>query len=204
MAGIPSQGQAGTLKSRRTAREPVRGESGAALIEFALLLPVFMMLVIGMFTGGLAYNSKLSLTAATRESSRLGATLPISPDCGSAGTKVNDWLTCLATVTVNSSDGELASGVSSRYVCVSYVNPSGTLNTDDATQITTTREVTGAAAPVFSSTDCFAKNGVAGGDGFPSSQARVQIYVSRTRNLEAIFFTQSLTLKARSVTLYEK
>ena len=34
------------------------GERGAALVEFALILPVFMMLVLGMFSGGIAYNHK--------------------------------------------------------------------------------------------------------------------------------------------------
>ena len=55
-----------------------REESGAALVEFALLLPVFMALILGMFSGGIAYNQKLDLTHATREGARYGATVAVT------------------------------------------------------------------------------------------------------------------------------
>src|SRR5712691_4500636 len=63
-------------------RHPLRlsragdGERGAAMVEFALLLPVFMMLVMGAFSGAIAYNQKLDLAHAAREGARYGATLP--------------------------------------------------------------------------------------------------------------------------------
>ena len=41
-------------------------ERGAALVEFALILPVFMILVLGTFTGAIAYNQKLDLAHAAR------------------------------------------------------------------------------------------------------------------------------------------
>ena len=56
-------------------RRQASRERGASLVEFALLLPVFMMLVLGMFSGGQAYNKKLDVTSATREGARFGATL---------------------------------------------------------------------------------------------------------------------------------
>jgi Flp pilus assembly protein TadG len=34
-----------------------RTERGAALVEFAIILPVFMIIVLGMFSGAVAYNS---------------------------------------------------------------------------------------------------------------------------------------------------
>ncbi|MGH9268978.1 MAG: TadE family protein, partial [Acidimicrobiales bacterium] len=53
-----------TLKPRSAARRPFRRrrrpEHGAALVEFALVFPLFFMLVLAMFTGGVAYNAKLS------------------------------------------------------------------------------------------------------------------------------------------------
>ena len=52
-----------------------KSESGAALVEFALLLPVFMALVLGMLSGGLIYNQKMDLTHATREGARYGAAI---------------------------------------------------------------------------------------------------------------------------------
>ena len=51
-------------------------ERGAALVEFALILPVFMILVLGTFTGAIAYNQKLDLAHAANEGARYGGTLP--------------------------------------------------------------------------------------------------------------------------------
>src|SRR4051794_13996066 len=62
----------------RAARDGGRDEVGAALVEFVLVLPVFMLLLLGMLTGGLAYSRKLSVAQAAREGARYGATLPIT------------------------------------------------------------------------------------------------------------------------------
>jgi ferredoxin len=64
---------------------PVRrlaGERGAALIELALVLPVLLMLVLGIYSAGLGYSRKVAVTNAAREASRFGATLPISVATG--------------------------------------------------------------------------------------------------------------------------
>ena len=53
------------------------GDRGAALVEFALILPLLAMLVFGMLTGGIVMNKRLSVTHATREAARYGATVPI-------------------------------------------------------------------------------------------------------------------------------
>lgn len=50
-------------------------------MEFALILPVFLGLVVGMFSGGIAYNRKISITSAVREGARYGATLACSASC---------------------------------------------------------------------------------------------------------------------------
>ena len=49
-------------------------------MEFALVLPVLVMLVFGMLTGGILYNQQLALTQAAREGARYGATLPLDID----------------------------------------------------------------------------------------------------------------------------
>src|SRR5690242_4385510 len=77
-----------------------RDHRGAAMVEFALLLPVFAMLVFGAFSGAQAYNQKLTLVAAAREASRYGATLPIdatstaADDCNLPKT-MTTWLNCV-------------------------------------------------------------------------------------------------------------
>lgn len=48
-------------------------ERGAAAVEFAILLPVLVMLVMGIIEFGRAYNAQISLTHAARESVRVMA-----------------------------------------------------------------------------------------------------------------------------------
>ena len=55
---------------RSTRARAQRQEGGATLVEFALILPVFAMLLFGMITAGLALNDKQEITHATREGAR--------------------------------------------------------------------------------------------------------------------------------------
>lgn len=52
-------------------RDP--SERGAAAVEFALVLPILVMLVFGIVYFGLGYNAKLGVTAAVREGAREAA-----------------------------------------------------------------------------------------------------------------------------------
>lgn len=54
-----------------------RIDTGAALLEMALVLPLLLLLVVGTVEFGRAYNAKITLTQATRESVRV---LAISGD----------------------------------------------------------------------------------------------------------------------------
>jgi Flp pilus assembly protein TadG len=47
-----------------------RGERGAAIVEFALVVPIFLMLVMGLVQFGRAYNVQITLTGAAREGVR--------------------------------------------------------------------------------------------------------------------------------------
>lgn len=47
-----------------------RGESGAEAVEFAIVVPVLLLIVIGIFQFGRAYDIKLNLTSAAREGAR--------------------------------------------------------------------------------------------------------------------------------------
>ena len=49
-----------------------RSESGASAVEFALLLPVLMMILFGIIEFGLALYRQAILTNASREGARLG------------------------------------------------------------------------------------------------------------------------------------
>ena len=47
-----------------------RDERGAALVEFALVLPVLVMFVFGIVEFGRGYNAKIELASAVREGAR--------------------------------------------------------------------------------------------------------------------------------------
>jgi Flp pilus assembly protein TadG len=55
------------------ARAPSRGQS---LVEFALIVPVFMVIAFGIFDFGLAFDSSLTISNAAREGARYGVTNP--------------------------------------------------------------------------------------------------------------------------------
>ena len=55
-------------------------ERGVAAVEFALVLPMLVMLLFGVTTAGLAYNDNLSIANAVREGARLGAALDYNSD----------------------------------------------------------------------------------------------------------------------------
>lgn len=48
----------------------LRSEDGAAAVEFALILPVFLVLLLGIIEFGSAYNAQILLTNAAREAAR--------------------------------------------------------------------------------------------------------------------------------------
>lgn len=64
-------------------------ERGAVIVEFALVLPIVVVLLLGSVTAGVAYSRAIGLSNAVREGARFGATT------------VNDanWATAVVTRT---------------------------------------------------------------------------------------------------------
>jgi hypothetical protein len=56
----------------------VRGTSGSQIVEFAVSLPLLLVLAVGIFDFGNAYNLKQKVTHISRESARLGSSQPTS------------------------------------------------------------------------------------------------------------------------------
>ncbi|MFP5327141.1 MAG: TadE family protein [Acidimicrobiia bacterium] len=161
-------------------RARLRTDKGASLVEFALVLPIFMGLVLAMFTGGLAYTVRQAITQGARESARAAATTPVT-------TTVNAWLDDIATVAERSADGELATGEPGRYLCVALIRNG----------VVSRRETVGNATSYTTGTPCF-------DDGLSvASSRRVQVLARRTREMEAIFFSNTLDLEGRAVARYE-
>jgi len=51
----------------------IKNSKGASVVEFALILPLLVMMVFGIFQFGIAYNNWIALTHAAREGTRLAA-----------------------------------------------------------------------------------------------------------------------------------
>jgi len=51
----------------------IKNEKGANAVEFAIILPILIMLVFGIFQFGIAYNNYITITHAAREGARLAA-----------------------------------------------------------------------------------------------------------------------------------
>lgn len=91
-------------------------ESGANAVEFALLLPVLIVLIFGILYGGIVLNGQLSVTQAAREGARFGATLPIP--VGGGGEPDAGWYTQVRVRANAASAGTLGG---SDVICVWFV-----------------------------------------------------------------------------------
>lgn len=93
-----------------------RGDQGVALIEFALVFPLLVVLIVGMVTAGDAYNQKLQVTHAAREGARFAAT--VAPT--QAFTNGDTWANNVRDLVVERSAGVLEDA----QVCVALVEGS--------------------------------------------------------------------------------
>ncbi len=165
-------------------------EGGAALVEFAIILPLLLIIVFGIIGFGLIFNHKLSLTDGAREAGRFGATLPVTNFAASSD-PMQAWLDAVAARALADATGSLDAGVPNRMICVAYVYPNGTAATDS-----TRRRLETGVTTSYSSSACFA-------DGRPDDERRVQVRVGRDTELEAVFISLTIPLTADSVTRFE-
>jgi len=156
-----------------------RGDSGVAIVEFALTLPIFLCLVMGMITGGLALYHKTVMTNAAREAARYGATLP-QTQCPCDGMS---WTETIRTVAVAQGGGDVATGD----VCVALVQGAGTSVTAVGSGFTTA----GGTNPCFI-------------DSSGDSGTRVQVKVERVDDIQWLLGSTSVTLQAKSTIKFEQ
>lgn len=98
-------------------RSRLRGDRGAVLVEFVVVLPLLFALVFGITSGGQAYSTKITLVGAVREGARFGATLRLS----TAPTAVADFEASVTSRIVATAAGTLDAS----NVCVKLVFPTG-------------------------------------------------------------------------------
>lgn len=161
-------------------------ERGAAVVEAALTFPLIVMLIFGMFSGGMALSQKNSIENAAREASRLGATSVV---VDTSNTK--PWLDDVANAAIAAATGELDADVSGQYVCVALV---GTSNGTDG------RKVISEGAATYDTGSC----GAVGEMDCPTGRPCVQVKLQRDAILDVVLTRHEMTLDASSVTIYER
>jgi len=59
-----------------------RDEKGQGIVEFALVLPIFIMFLLGIIEFGWMFNAQITTTSAAREGARTRAVMGITTDPG--------------------------------------------------------------------------------------------------------------------------
>lgn len=154
-------------------------DTGAAMIEMAVVIVLLVTLLVGTVTAAVAYGRGNSIQNAAREAARYGATLP---DGGTS-----EWFTAVRDVARAAAIGDLDPGVPGQLICIAFITEN-----DAATHVTDVGGVTG---------------GIQGGGCFSdgrSDEARVQVLVERETTLEVVVFSRDVTLSASSAARYER
>jgi hypothetical protein len=201
-----------TSRLARFRRSPSR-DSGAAAVEFALLLPIFVMLTFGGISVGLALWHNIALTQAARDAARYGSTLQVNSSvggsCPSATSDVGvdclvkqvrdqaireaGWSWDPAAPTALSDNG---------YVCVAFVR--GTADTTGAVDtwgVSVGNKQSGDPAPTAagSSQKCINETATE-----VTKVDRIQVVVNRETTFNAILFSKNWLLTSRAVVPYER
>lgn len=112
------------------------GERGAAAVEFALVVPLLLLVLLGIVAASQAFQTQARLSAAAREGARVVALSGTTPETATDATTK-------ATTAVQSAAGDLGIPASritfSRTSCPSTApTPTGPAATDPAATVTVT------------------------------------------------------------------
>ena len=146
-------------------------ERGAALVEFALVLPLLASLLLGTVTGGAAYARKISMTNAVREGTRFGATLESS----------SSW----AANTISRVEQVAAGDLASTQICVMLLRAPSTV-------------------VAVSPDPCGLTGEPATPTGLAANSCVVKVWDQRSSDLQAMFFSHTITQKQGAVARYER
>jgi Flp pilus assembly protein TadG len=168
----------------------LRGERGAALVEFTLILPLLLLIVFGGITTALAYEHKSELVHAVRDGARYGATVPRDQCDTIANCGNRNWADLVRYVTAQRSDGSL----STSQICVALVaGPSGAVYNGHPAGVYTT-----GTNATFPTTGCFSDGNVDTG---------MRVHVSAVKGgdkINLVFTTLGVTLKSTGTVRYEQ
>ena len=182
-ATMPLKKYTTTRAGWREGRPRRSTELGAAAVELAMVLPLFLALVLGILTGGIAMDHKIGVTNAAREAARYGAIVPASQCADTTKCGGRNWAQLVQAVAGDRLSGE----VPASQICVALVSGSGSSPVPvDGTH--TTRS-DGSACYNDSSND---------------TGQRVQVTMTRTDRMQVFFWAKDLALSARVVARFEQ
>ena len=165
-------------------RRKARGERGVALVEFALVVPLLFALLLGIITGAIAYNQKITMSDAVREGARYGATLVAEAPLGTCSSTLpatpTTWCDKVRLRVVELSAGELGAAD----VCAALVDAPDTA---------------GLPASCSLSSKPANPSGVAAG-----SRRVVKVWAARPAEIQAIIYQRSVTLTSSIAARYER
>lgn len=173
-----------------------RGDDGVAIVEMALVLPVLVVLLLGLFTGALAWNQSQALGQGARVAARYASTLPMPvPAAGQTEAEVEvAWLEDLAHRAVAAAEGDMDSGVPGRRVCVAYVDPRGALGGSSDRTMSLVLDPTGATT--VGTSPCF-------DDEQGPTAKRVQLELRRDGHIDTGLYRFPLSIRRTAVYRYE-
>ena len=185
-----------TCGARRT--DGGETDQGAAAVEFALLIPIFVMLTFGMLSAGLAFWHNIALTQAARDAARLGSTYPISNSPVPGELTPAQWLDMVANVAAADAGWTDLTDIDSDngFICVAFVAGSGPA--DVSTDVRTFGRSGNLPAGVVTGSggQCF--------DDGDRPDDRVQVRIHRDADFNAIFVGTTWDLNTRSSIPYER
>jgi Flp pilus assembly protein TadG len=173
-----------------------RHDRGASLVEFAVIAPLLFLLLLGTVTGGLTLSRQNSVKNSVREATRFGA---VTADFSSPD------LDALYDQVVAAATGDLDVGTEGREICVALIDADTDADSEDewtwALYGPTSTVIASDSGTNFPAVDARCT------DGFDKTVGegtrRIWVRAERTSAIEALLYSQKVTLSARSATRYE-
>jgi Flp pilus assembly protein TadG len=85
----------------RTRRLHFVDESGQAIVEFVLVLPILAMLFVGIWQFGVAFHDYLTITDAARVGARAAAVSRVAGSCAAASTAIQSTVSATQWSTIS-------------------------------------------------------------------------------------------------------
>ena len=152
------------------------------IVEFAIVFPVFMLITMGMLTGGVVLTHQLSVTQAAREAARYGATIAQAQCAPTTNCGGMTWAQLVQSIGVQRAGGD----VTTAGVCVALVTGPGSA----PTAVDSTHTTAGSTAP------CYVDNSADTG-------LRVQVALTRPDQIQILVSTIDLNLVSHATSRYE-